>query len=441
MSKQWDGSELDLAVFVATGAPQRIIAIEHVGSIISDVFASPCLVADGGDLVLGHYGADRRLTISRIRPDAAATDAESITLEVRVGYDSHADIVAATDKGGRIHVCAAMHANALVYFRSADPANPVGSLTRQPQMAAAALEQRITYPRFFRGPDAQLWLAFRDGESGDGNLELYRWDERLQQWERPAPTPIVAREGMSPYIDSYRPILGPDGRYHLLWVWRSSPDAESNQLLCYAWSDDLLEWHDARGDAVPTPLDASEQLVVDPAGPGEGLLNNNCRLLFVGGSPVAVYHKYVSPGVLSLWVATLTAGVWSRAAVPGWSVEWEFGGRGTLDFKLQVGATANGVDAGAANVAVLGPSGPVELVIDASLTPQLQQPAARSHAVGPVAEPQAGQDPRRWWCVPATGDRSRGLLWKALPPMRDKVPDQSLRESSTALYLVRFEES
>jgi hypothetical protein len=49
-------------------------------------------------------------------------------------------------------------------------------------------------------------------------------------------TPLIDGQGeRSAYIyGGGMPIPGPDGRFHLLWVWRETPDHATNNSLSYA---------------------------------------------------------------------------------------------------------------------------------------------------------------------------------------------------------------
>ena len=41
------------------------------------------------------------------------------------------------------------------------------------------------------------------------------------------------------------PVTGPDGRFHVVWVWRDTPDCATNNNLSYARSRDLIHWETA----------------------------------------------------------------------------------------------------------------------------------------------------------------------------------------------------
>ncbi len=38
------------------------------------------------------------------------------------------------------------------------------------------------------------------------------------------------------------PVRGPDGLFHVVWVWRDTPDRATNHHLSYARSRDLQRW-------------------------------------------------------------------------------------------------------------------------------------------------------------------------------------------------------
>jgi len=51
-----------------------------------------------------------------------------------------------------------------------------------------------------------------------------------------------------------RPALGPDGRFHMTWVWRDTPDCATNHDLSYARSADLVHWETGGGEPLKLPL-------------------------------------------------------------------------------------------------------------------------------------------------------------------------------------------
>src|SRR5690606_21597784 len=100
------------------------------------------------------------------------------------------------------------------------------------------------------------------------------------------------------------PHRGPDGRYHMCWVWRDTPDCATNHSLSYAVSADLVNWERSDGTPIPLPITFATGEIVDPVPPGGGLINGNARLGFDGeGRPVISYHKHDDNGHTNIFAA------------------------------------------------------------------------------------------------------------------------------------------
>ncbi len=138
-------------------------------------------------------------------------------------------------------------------------------------------EKRCTYPMFLTRTDGLLLFRYRLGGSGNGRDYFNVYDESDRSWRRLFEEPFFdGEEERSAY--AHQPILGPDGRYHVSWVWRDTPDCSTNHDLGYARSSDLIEWEtiDGRGIALPIRLD-TPGIVVDPVPVEGGILNGTGR--------------------------------------------------------------------------------------------------------------------------------------------------------------------
>ena len=242
----------------------------------------------------------------------------------------------AVDRRDHLHVSGNMHGVPLVYFRSERPLD-AASLVRIPAMVGDR-EQRVTYPVFLRDRDGRLVFRYRDGGSGNGD-DLYNvYDEEGRTWRRLIDGPLLSGRGeMNAYCTT--PERGPDGRFHMAWVWRETPDCASNRDLGYAWSPDLAAWFNAAGRQLPLPILPDGAGLVDPVPPGGGLLNANRQLGFDNaGRPVLTYHKYDARGDLQVYAARPGAGGWQIVQVSNWTnYRWDFRGGGTIEMEVHVG--------------------------------------------------------------------------------------------------------
>ncbi|MBC8876516.1 MAG: BNR-4 repeat-containing protein, partial [Planctomycetes bacterium] len=130
------------------------------------------------------------------------------------------------------------------------------------------------------------------------------------------------------------PVKGPDGLFHVVWVWRDTPDCATNHHLSYARSRDLKHWETAAGDAVNLPF-ALEQskLCVDPVPSGGGIINGCERLAFDSACrPIISYHKSDEDGHMQIYVTRFEDGQWRRHPITAWNKNITFGGGGAMPF-------------------------------------------------------------------------------------------------------------
>jgi hypothetical protein len=77
-------------------------------------------------------------------------------------------------------------------------------------------------------------------------------------------------------VNAYQtsPVAGPDGFFHVIWMWRNTPVANTNHHLSHIKSRDLINWETMSGVKLQIPITQSTQgVVADPVGPGRGLIN------------------------------------------------------------------------------------------------------------------------------------------------------------------------
>ena len=230
-----------------------------------------------------------------------------------------------------------MHVNPLVYFRTERPGD-IRSLHRIPAMIGSQ-EDRCTYPRFLRGPDDVLLFTYRDGSSGRGNQIYNRYDVAEQRWHRLLDRPLLDGEGeMNAY--PVGPSRGPDGRFHLCWVWRDTPDCNTNHDVSYACSGDLVHWKTAAGEPIELPITIhTPGVVVDPVPAGGGAINGNTRIGFdTRNRPIVTYHKFDGQGYTQVYNARFEGDRWRIYQASDWDYRWAFAGGGTIHFEIRVAA-------------------------------------------------------------------------------------------------------
>jgi len=319
------------AVPAATPQTARILPVERVWSGHPVNFG---ITYGHQTYFLAYYDAERRVTVASL--PAAGSEFVHQKLDSVTGWDSHNYIAIAVDGAGHLHVIGNMHNDPLVYFRSTR-AGDVRSLERVPVLVDAKRESRMTYPVFIRRFDGSLALKYRDGGSGNGNEIYVLYDTATRSWQPLLDTPMVDGEGQrNAYFVG--PTIGPDGHFHLAWVWRDTPDAETNHDLSYARSRDLVNWQKSDGTPLELPVTIGSAEIVDAVPVRGGMINNNTVTGFdLEGRPVITYHKFDARGNTQIFLARRETRGWRSVQITKWrDFRWEFSGRGSLDSRLMV---------------------------------------------------------------------------------------------------------
>ncbi|MBI4910863.1 MAG: BNR-4 repeat-containing protein [Acidobacteria bacterium] len=292
------------------------------------------LLTAGGKQYVAFYDDQRRMTVGSRRLDGK--DWQLVRLPAQLGWDSHNYVTIALDREGYLHLSGNMHVAPLVYYRGSK-AGDIASLEQVKQMVGRE-ETRCTYPRFLRGPKGELIFTYRDGRSGSGNQIYNVYDEGSRQWTRLLDQPLTDGEGKS---NAYfaDPVLGPDGYFHLVWVWRNTPDCATNHDLTYARSKDMRRWETSAGKELPLPIRVSTAEVVDPVPVQGGMINGNNKLGFDSRKrPVITYHKFDEKGFTQIYNARLENGKWRTYRTTDWDYRWEFSGGGSIPFEIRPSA-------------------------------------------------------------------------------------------------------
>ncbi len=289
------------------------------------------LLTAGNFQFVTYYDANRQLSVAQRKLGAAEWTVQK--LDSYVEWDSHNYIVLAVDRAGCLHVSGNMHTVPLVYFRSEKPYDvttlvPVHAMTGEQ-------EDECTYPEFIKGANGELIFNYRDGVSGKGNQIYNIYDEKTRGWSRLLDRPLTDGEGkMNAYFEG--PVLGPDGYFHVSWVWRDTRFCESNHDLSYARSRDLVHWETAGGSPLRLPVRlGTPGLIVDPVPVKQGMINGNGKIGFdSAGRVVLTYHKFDADGNTQLYNARYEEDGWKIYETSDWNYRWYFEGGGSIIFEI-----------------------------------------------------------------------------------------------------------
>ncbi|MCU0388858.1 MAG: BNR repeat-containing protein, partial [Chitinophagaceae bacterium] len=166
--------------------------------------------------------------------------------------DAHNSISLMADGNGYLHMAWNHHNNTLHYARSRHPF----SLEMTDVMPMnGEVENKVTYPEFFRMPDGGLLFLYRDGQSGRGNLVMKKYDLQKKTWETLHQNLIDGEGKRNAYWQAF---VDKKGTVHLSWVWRESANVSTNHDMCYARSNDGgRTWQKSDGTAYTLPVKAS----------------------------------------------------------------------------------------------------------------------------------------------------------------------------------------
>jgi len=280
------------------------------------------------------YDAERQLVVGQRKLDESPFRFKK--LPTSVGWDSHNSIVMAVDKRGYLHVSGNMHVTPLIYFRMTRP-HDLESLIPIHKMVGEN-EDRVTYPHFIITPNGDLVFYYRDGASGRGRQLFNVYDAESQSWRRLLPVPLLdGGEEMSAYPSG--PILGPDGMWHLCWMWRDTPDCSTNHDISYARSRDLVHWETVDGSPLNLPITpATPGVIVDPVPIKLGLINVGHHVGFDSQRrPIVTYHKYDQAGRSQIYNARWENDRWVIYQTSNWEYRWEFSGGGSIGAEIAAG--------------------------------------------------------------------------------------------------------
>jgi len=382
-------------------------------------------------VVVAYYDTNRRLTVaSRARDGGAWTYRK---LDSVTGWDSHNYLALVEDPMGQLHLIGNMHNDPLNYFRTT-VAGDVGTFARVPVLVDPKVEQRMTYPVFLTDREGRLVLKYRDGGSGNGN-EIYAvYSAAIATWSHLLDTPLIDGEGKrNAYVVG--PTVGPAHYFHLAWVWRDTPDAETSHDLSYARSRDLVHWEKSDGTPLELPITLDKAEVVDRVPVGGGMINNNTVVGFGNdGRPIITYHKFDALGNTQIYLARREKKRWRIVQISNWNdFRWDFRGRGSLESRLTVSGAVPASD-GLISVDVVRDGKPITLLLKSRTLELVNE----SPAITLAGELRKYIEVPKGMQLNVIRHSNLAIAWPTLPPNRDR-PRESI-PAPTTLWLATFEE-
>ena len=172
------------------------------------------------------------------------------------------------------------------------------------------LEKNVTYPEFYSLPDGNLLFFYRDGQSGQGNLVINRYDLSTKQWTQLHTNLIDGQKQRNAY---WQACVDQNGTIHLSWVWRESSDVASNHDLCYAKSTDGgVTWVNSKNESYVLPINAATAEYIVKIPQKSELINQTSMSADDAGNPfIASYWKEKGDSIPQYHIVYNTGGEWN----------------------------------------------------------------------------------------------------------------------------------
>jgi len=282
------------------------------------------------DIFLAYYDSDRRLIVAHLHISTGILR-KKVLPEI-LGWDSHNGVSIGIDSLGFIHVSANMHSSSLIYYKSEQ------SLCIEYFQAIHTMtdanEESCTYPIFMKHNN-QLFFRYRSGKSGKGNILINKYNTESSSWEPIMNTALFDGESKRNAYPSEFFIA--NDFFHLVWVWRETPDCETNHSPCYAKTKDFISWYDASGNIIDLPIKSNGSGAIEILQIRSGLLNGNLKVGFdVMGRQIISYHRFDKNGYTQLYNVRFEEGVWKTYQTSNWAYRWDFKGRGAIALEIEI---------------------------------------------------------------------------------------------------------
>ncbi|MEO0476204.1 MAG: BNR-4 repeat-containing protein [Planctomycetota bacterium] len=247
--------------------------------------------ADGGNVIIA------RRTIGQNNWIQTETSFVSNNID-----DNHNIIAMAVDGDGIMHLSWGMHAKQQQgqpynYARSTGSVlTPGQQIQLTPNLEHTAMPgigdvTRVTYPEFVNLPDGDLLYFFRSGGSGNGDMQLNRYDVDTNTWSA---LHLDLLDGNATQNNTTAnaywntPTLDDDGNLHLSWLYRRSASGlQANRDLHYAVSPDGgVTWLKDDGTPYSTPITQDTADVVIPIPENSSYINSTSMAVDQNSRPV-----------------------------------------------------------------------------------------------------------------------------------------------------------
>lgn len=304
---------LALQFIVLTAAAQTVKSVKTVfvdsgwanNSVNTVVFRKNSLCTYKNTQYISFYNQEGFVVIGKRKLGSKKWKLETTQFKGKV-TDAHNSISIMVDGDGYLHLAWDHHNNRLHYAKSSAP----GSLQMTDEIPmTGVLEKNVTYPEFYSLPNGNLLFFYRDGQSGQGNLVINRYDRPTKQWQQLHTNLIDGQKQRNAY---WQACVDQNGTIHLSWVWRESSDVASNHDLCYAKSTDGgVTWMNSKNESFVLPINAANAEYIVKIPQKRELINQTSMSADDAGNPfIASYWKEKGDSIPQYHIVYNTGGEW-----------------------------------------------------------------------------------------------------------------------------------
>lgn len=241
--------------------------------------------------------------------------------------DAHNSISVAVDGEGFIHLAWDHHNSPLRYAQSTEP----GGLEMTDEYRPGSLnsDHSVTYPEFYRMPDGDLLLMYRNGWSGEGSQVVHLYDVELKEWRLLHEQLIDGGGEVNPY---WQTTMDENGTFHLSWTWRRHGGVETNHDLMYARSHDGGEtWERSDGSSYKLPITPETAEIALNIPENSSMMNQTSMAADGRGRPYIV--NYWTPGESNIpqyHMVYFDGESWQVSQISNRTEPFELSGEGTM---------------------------------------------------------------------------------------------------------------
>jgi hypothetical protein len=244
--------------------------------------------------------------------------------------DAHNCISILHDSNGILHASFDHHNHPLRY-RITQSKNAMNFT--KPLRMTGINENRVCYPQFYRDSKLNFYFFYRDGKSGNGNLNLKKFNSSTKVWKDIHTNLIDGENERNAYwqiwIDD-RDII------HLSWVWRESGDASTNHDICYAKSlDGGITWRKSNNKPQNLPITQKNADYALRIPQKAVLINQTSMIVDTKGNPyIATFFRPEGEIHPQYMIVYFRNGRWNTTKICHNPDNFDLKGGGTLRFPL-----------------------------------------------------------------------------------------------------------